>query len=103
MWGEAVDFIIDEEPRDMVMDDMNGDEIIDVRDALVVRDIVTELEESGKVVPGGVGVYSPPRNSRIQLHVDVRGFPTRWGVKEYDPDKFSGAPVKKSLRPGGDR
>ncbi|HUT54171.1 MAG TPA: hypothetical protein VM658_12345 [bacterium] len=101
MWGEAVDFIIDESPRDEIMDDMNGDGVIDVRDALVVRDIITELEQSGRVEPGGVGVYAPPRNSQIQLHVDVRGFPTRWGVKEWDPKEFAGVPPRRSLRPGG--
>jgi hypothetical protein len=103
MWGEAVDFIIDESPRDEIMDDMNQDGRVDVRDALLVRDIVTELEESGRVKPGGFGVYAPPRNSQIQMHVDVRGFPTRWGVKAWDPDEFAGAPAKKSLRPGGKR
>jgi len=101
LWGEAVDFIIDEDPRDGIMDDMNGDGVIDVRDALVVRDVITDLEESGRVKPGGVGVYAPPRNRRVQLHVDVRGYPTRWGVQEYDPEEFAGVPPQGSLRPGG--
>ena len=101
MWGEAVDFIIDESPRDEIMDDMNEDGVIDVRDAFVVRDILTELEESSRCKPGGIGVYAPPRNSQIQLHVDVRGAPIRWGVKEYDSREFAGVPPKKSLRPGG--
>jgi hypothetical protein len=95
-----VDFIIDESPRDEVMDDMSGDGVIDVRDAFVVRDIITELEQSGRVKPGGVGVYSPPVNERIQLHVDVRGFPARWGIKEWEPREFAGAPPHKGPRPG---
>ena len=35
------------------------------------------------------------------MHIDVRGYPTRWGYKEYDPKIFAGVPPKKSLRPGG--
>jgi uncharacterized protein YcbK (DUF882 family) len=101
MWGEAVDFYIDEDPQDEIMDDMNQDGVIDVRDAFFIRDILTELEEGGLCTPGGVGVYSPPRNSQVQLHVDVRGFSTRWGYKEYDPEVFAGQAPKKSLKPGG--
>jgi uncharacterized protein YcbK (DUF882 family) len=101
MWGEAVDFIIDERPRDEVFDDMNGDGRIDVRDAFVVRDIITELEDEGRVVVGGVGVYAPPKDHQIQLHVDVRGYRSRWGVKTYDPEMHGKAPAKKDKRPGG--
>jgi hypothetical protein len=100
MYGEAIDFIIDEDPRDEVMDDLNKDGIIDVRDALYIRDMINEFEEKGLCTPGGFGVYSPPRNSRIQVHVDVRGFPTRWGYKEYDKKIHRGIPPKKGLRPG---
>ncbi len=101
MWGEAVDFIIDDDPRDGVMDDLNRDGVVDVRDAFYMRDLITDLEKRGACVPGGVGVYSPPRNSRIQLHVDVRGFPTRWGYKTYDPEEFSDSSPRRSMRPGG--
>ena len=100
MWGEAVDFIIDTD-RNAKMDDVDGNGVIDVRDAFLVRDVITDLERSGRVVTGGVGVYSPPRNSRIQLHVDVRGFESRWGIKEYDPEIFASIPAGKSIRPGG--
>lgn len=103
MWGEAVDFIIDQSPRDERQDDMNKDGVIDVRDAFLIRDLVTQLEEKKKVRPGGFGVYSPPRNEQLTMHVDVRGFATRWGYKEYDPKVFAGVPPKKSLRPGGNR
>ncbi len=101
MWGEAIDFIIDESPKDGIMDDMNEDGIIDVRDAFFIRDILTRLAEEGRIKPGGIGVYSPPRNSQIQLHLDVRGYPTRWGYKEYDPEIFEGVSPKKSFRAGG--
>jgi len=101
LWGEAIDFIIDENPQDEIMDDMNGDGVIDVRDAFFIRDILTEIEESGRCKPGGIGVYSPPRNSQIQLHVDVRGFSTCWGYKEYDAAEFASEKPKRSLRPGG--
>lgn len=101
LWGEAIDFMIDEYPLDETMDDMNRDGVIDVRDAFEVRDIITKLEDSGRCVKGGIGVYSPPRNSDIQLHVDVRGFQTRWGYKKYDPEIFAGQTPKRSMRPGG--
>lgn len=98
-WGEAVDFIIDED-RDGTQDDMNRDGVIDVRDCFVIRDLVTRLEENHKVEPGGFGVYSPPRHSMLQMHLDVRGFPTRWGYKVYDPNELTNTPPQKSLRPG---
>jgi len=103
MWGEAIDFIIDQNPRDETMDDLNRDGRIDVRDAFVVRDLVTALEEAKRCKSGGFGVYSPPRNSQLTMHVDVRGYPTRWGYQEYDARLFSGVAPKKSLRPGGKR
>ena len=102
MWGEAVDFIIDDD-RNEILDDMNRDGTIDVRDAFYLRDLVTELEEKGKVKPGGFGVYSPPRNEALTMHIDVRGYVTRWGYKEYDPKVFAGVPPKKGLRPGSKR
>ncbi len=101
MWGEAVDFIIDEDPKDGIMDDMNHDGTVDVRDAFFIRDLLTRLAEEGRIKPGGIGVYSPPRNSQVQLHLDVRGVPARWGYEEYDPEIFEGVPPKKSLRAGG--
>ncbi|MFO8055915.1 MAG: hypothetical protein R6V10_01290 [bacterium] len=101
MWGEAVDFIIDEDPQDGIMDDMNGDGTIDVRDAFFLRDLLSRLAKEGRIKPGGIGVYSPPRNHQVQLHLDVRGIPARWGYEEYDPEVFSGVAPKKGLQVGG--
>ena len=98
MWGEAIDLIIDDD-GDEVIDDLNRDGRIDVRDALFLRELVHKLEDEGKCTPGGVGVYAPPRNSSIQLHIDVRGYATDWGYKTYDPEEFSQAPAKRSLKP----
>ncbi len=81
MFGDAIDFIVDED-GDGVMDDMDGDGLVSLTDAIVIREIVDYLEEQDKCKIGGVGVYSPPRNSKVQLHVDTRGYKARWGPEE---------------------
>jgi len=39
------------------------------------------IEQSARGKVGGVGMYSPPWNTRVQLHVDTRGYAARWGPK----------------------
>ncbi len=82
IYGDALDIMIDEAPRDARMDDINGDGRIDRHDGLVIAQALRELEAEGAVVPGGIGVYeyNDKRSVGCHVHIDTRGFPTRWGV-----------------------
>ncbi|HNT33574.1 MAG TPA: hypothetical protein PKH07_01085 [bacterium] len=96
-YGDAVDMIIDVNPRDDVMDDLNGDGVIDIRDAEVVLKYVDELDarflKEGSPMMGGAGVYSrhdiPERPKQSPyIHIDTRdftnsyGLPVRWRESE---------------------
>lgn len=92
-YGDAVDMIVDVSPQDGVMDDLNGDGVIDIRDTEVVLKYVDELDaiflKEGSPLMGGAGVYSRhdiperPRQSPY-IHIDTRNFtnayklPVRW-------------------------
>jgi len=82
-YGDAIDFILDND-RDGIMDDLNNDSSIDIKDAY-------ELEKLGKKaekitnIPGGLGAYSyhdvPFRIQSPYVHMDVRGWKVRWKVE----------------------
>ncbi len=97
MYGKACDIIIDRD-GDLVMDDLNRDGTIDIRDAEVVLRYVNEMDHEyirqGTPLVGGAGVYPHhdfwERGEVAQspyIHVDVRGFadeqgmPIRWRGK----------------------
>lgn len=80
-WGDAADIFIDESPRDGRMDDLNGDGRSDVRDAIMLYDLIDSqfsVPEYG-VYHGGLGNYGPTRTHGPFVHVDTRGFKARWG------------------------
>jgi hypothetical protein len=81
MWGDAADLLVDHNPADGAMDDVNGDGKIDVADTHALRDIVNSMEkEQPEVFPvGGLGIYSRNRHHGPFVHVDTRGTPARWG------------------------
>lgn len=81
-FGRALDFIIDENGDD-VMDDLNGDGVIDMRDAAAIMHYVNILdrkyrEEGQWNKVGGAGLYDHHDfEGRVQtpyIHVDTRGF-----------------------------
>ncbi len=79
-FGLAADIFIDVEPRDNMMDDLNGDGRVDIRDTRVICDVIEYLEKgslSGKMI-GGLGRYGRTRSHGPFVHVDVRGYPVRW-------------------------
>ncbi len=84
MQGKAMDFIVDKND-DGDMDDLDGDGDCDIHDAIIVGNILRRLENEGKVVPGGTGVYElvwptdPKSPIRSNLHLDVRGAQASWG------------------------
>ena len=81
IYGAAADIYIDEYPKNDVMDDLNRDGRVDYRDAAVLYDIVDKLygQEPYKLLVGGLGRYKSTSHHGPFVHVDVRGFPARWG------------------------
>jgi len=81
LWGDAADIYIDENPRDGVMDDLNHDGKIDIRDAAVLYHFIDNLYKDRDYKPfiGGLGKYNTNRAHGPFVHVDVRGRRARWG------------------------
>ncbi|MEZ5357251.1 MAG: hypothetical protein R3F48_00380 [Candidatus Zixiibacteriota bacterium] len=80
-WGGAVDFYIDENPVDSMMDDLNRDGKINWKDAALLYDIVDDMygTEPYERFIGGLGRYRKTEKHGPFVHVDVRGFRARWG------------------------
>jgi hypothetical protein len=80
LWGDAVDFFIDHDPRDGMMDDLNGDGRIDYNDATLLYDIIEEISERPwyEKFLGGLGWYRRTSSHGPFVHVDVRGYRARW-------------------------
>jgi hypothetical protein len=81
-YGDAIDFIVDISPRDHKMDDLNGDGKVDRKDGLILCNLIRKLESENRVRPGGIGLYeySGDDSALSHVHLDARGFITRWGV-----------------------
>ena len=81
IYGDAVDVMIDRDGDDR-MDDLNGDGVCDARDALVIAQAIRRLELAGRVKAGGIGVYGydTADSCAAFVHLDSRGFVTRWGT-----------------------
>lgn len=80
VWGGAADIFIDEQPRDGVMDDLNGDGRIDRRDAVWLTSFIERLATRDDYQPyiGGLSAYGATAAHGPFVHVDVRGWPARW-------------------------
>ncbi|MBI9076056.1 MAG: hypothetical protein JEZ02_11655 [Desulfatibacillum sp.] len=81
VWGGAADIFIDENPADGMMDDLNGDGVVNYKDARVIYDIVDALygKHWYNRFVGGLGNYKKSSQHGPFVHVDVRGFRARWG------------------------
>ena len=81
VYGGAADIFADENPRDGVMDDLNGDGVVDRRDAEWLYDLIDSRSTSKPYEPfvGGLGSYGSTDAHGPFVHVDVRGFKARWG------------------------
>ncbi|HXG18001.1 MAG TPA: D-Ala-D-Ala carboxypeptidase family metallohydrolase [Methylomirabilota bacterium] len=108
LWGDAADIFIDVNPRDGEMDDLNGDGVVNVRDAEVLYDIVYDLyggptqrylagsffqepdlqrlltrsvfdmSNMQQLLTGGLARYRENGAHGPFVHVDVRGVFTSW-------------------------
>ena len=77
MYGDASDIFVDNDGNGM-MDDLNHDGRVDVRDAEVILQAVEHVEARNPSLVGGVGVYSACCGHGPFTHIDVRGFRARW-------------------------
>ncbi|MCI0496149.1 D-Ala-D-Ala carboxypeptidase family metallohydrolase [candidate division KSB1 bacterium] len=80
-WGGAADIFIDENPKDDMMDDLNNDSKIDLKDAKILYDIIDEIcgKPENEMFIGGLGKYKKTASHGPFVHVDVRGYRARWG------------------------
>ncbi|PCJ63368.1 MAG: hypothetical protein COA79_00750 [Planctomycetota bacterium] len=78
IYGDAIDFFIDENKPFMIMDDLNGDNKKTVSDAkpffLAYKKLITDKSNP----PGGMGIYFSKKGASI--HYDSRGHLARWGA-----------------------
>ena len=77
MYGDASDVFVDNDGNG-VMDDLNHDGRVDVRDAEVIQQAVERVEKAHPDLVGGVGVYSACCGHGPFTHIDVRGYRARW-------------------------
>ena len=77
MYGDASDLFIDNDGNG-VMDDLNHDGRVDVRDAEVINEAADRVEKKYPALVGGVGVYSASTGHGPFTHIDVRGYRARW-------------------------
>ncbi len=84
IYGDGVDFFIDESPRDGVMDDLNRDGRIDFRDARLVYNIIKKMTEKHifDEYPGGLGYYGNTSRHCPFVHIDARGYRVQWGGRK---------------------
>jgi uncharacterized protein YcbK (DUF882 family) len=77
MWGDAADVWIDN-VGDGKMDDLNGDGRIDMDDAAVIMRAVERVEKKYPELIGGAGTYPGTTPEGAFIHIDVRGYHSRW-------------------------
>jgi hypothetical protein len=97
IYGDGVDVIYDANGDDK-MDDMNGDGTVDRNDGIVLAQIFRQAEAEGAVL-GGIGVYEydDPKSRLSHVHVDARGYITRWGTtfRTKKPSEFKWWPPEE--------
>jgi hypothetical protein len=76
-YGDASDVWIDND-RDGYMDDLNGDGRRDTEDARVMLRAVDRVERRHPELIGGAGIYRDNGAHGPFIHIDVRGYPSRW-------------------------
>ena len=80
VYGDGADVFVDTSPRDDLMDDLDGNGTIDVRDARLLYEIVDGLEGGDDAnLVGGLAAYAATAAHGPFVHLDVRGYRARWG------------------------
>lgn len=80
LFGGAADFYVDENPKDGMMDDLNEDGEIDIRDARYLLDLIKVLSYKDEYLgfEGGLAAYKTTPAHGPFVHTDVRGYAARW-------------------------
>ncbi len=80
LFGGAVDFFVDEHPKDNMMDDLNRDGENDIRDARYLLDLIKVLSHNDEYqgLEGGLAAYKKNAAHGPFVHTDVRGHAARW-------------------------
>ena len=77
MYGDASDIIIDNDGNGW-MDDLNRDGKLNMKDAEVILAAVDRVEREHPGLVGGAGVYPAESGHGPFIHIDVRGYRSRW-------------------------
>ena len=78
-YGDAADIFVDNDHNGM-MDDINRDGRVDLRDTKMILQSVERVEQQHPELAGGAGLYKSTRMHGPFVHVDVRGTRVRWGA-----------------------
>jgi hypothetical protein len=77
-FGDAADVFADND-RDGMLDDLDGDGRITIRDSNLMVAAVERVEAKYPALTGGMGRYHATHAHGPFVHVDVRGHAARWG------------------------
>jgi uncharacterized protein YcbK (DUF882 family) len=77
-YGDASDIFVDNND-DGVMDDLDGDGRVTLKDSDLIILAVERVEMAHPELTGGMGRYHATNAHGPFVHVDVRGTPARWG------------------------
>ena len=77
MYGDAADVIVDGN-EDGVMDDLDGDGRVTVRDARLLMAVVEGVEADHPDLVGGLSAYRGTPGHGPFVHIDARGVRARW-------------------------
>lgn len=79
IYGDAADIYVDEN-LDGVIDDLDGNEKRNMLDAMVIHEVLSDLENDpeNEHLVGGIGKYKKNSAHTYFIHVDTRGYKARW-------------------------
>jgi uncharacterized protein YcbK (DUF882 family) len=77
MYGDAMDIAVDND-QNGIMDDLNGDGRVNLKDARVIGEAVERVERKYPSLVGGMHYYPPTGGHQGMVHIDTRGNRARW-------------------------
>ena len=77
MYGDASDIFIDSN-HDGLMDDLDHDGHITIKDSKVIEAAVDRVEAAHPELVGGAGIYPAGPGHGPFIHIDTRGYRARW-------------------------
>jgi len=79
IFGDAADIYVDED-LDGVIDDLDSDSKSNMLDAMVLHELLSDLENDpeNEHLVGGIGKYKKNSAHTYFIHVDTRGYRARW-------------------------